>query len=100
MDRIDKERFQNKIQECYGFNSSLARGTVEQFWGKIPEELAVNIVEWYEGRPLSDIRIDGFSIPMILTYWNNQDFMLALNNMMILKRNPEGAKRLIWQTNG
>ena len=100
MQRIDKEKFQQKLQESYGFSRQIANVTVNGYLPAIPEEVIPNVIEWYEDQPLSDLRVEGFSIPMIFAYWNNQDFLLALGCMMELKRNPDEAKRMIWRMKG
>lgn len=94
--RIDK--FQEKIQAFYALDADAALYTAGKIMYALPKKLLSNIDEWCESRPLSDIYIEGFSVPMLLNLWETNDFLSAINCMIELEKNPEDGKILAWQS--
>lgn len=97
MKKIRIHKFQEKIQEVYGLDADAALYTAGKIMYVLPKRLLPNIDEWCESRPLSEILIEGFSVPMILALWESDDFLSAVNCMIELERDPNDGKLLIWQ---
>lgn len=86
-----------KIQETYGMSASEAQGKSEKILRECPPQLMQNILEWAAGKPLSDIYIDRYSIPMVMSIWENNDFLRALSVVIeLLQGDADKAVRQIW----
>lgn len=86
-----------KIQETYGLDAGNAQDKTKQILEACPPQLMPNILEWAAGRPLSDVYIGSYSIPMILSIWENEDFLKALSVMIeLLQGDADKAVRQIW----
>lgn len=93
------QKFSTKIQAAYGMSADNASREAEQILNSCPEKLLPNIREWTEGKPLSDIYIEGFSVPMIMYMWRSRDFLMAISVMTeLLQGDADKAKRQIWNT--
>lgn len=87
-----------KIEKEYEFPSELALGCARSLMEEIPERLILNVDEWIEDRELTDIRINKYSLPMILAMWRSNDFMGALQTLKIYTQNPALGECMIWRT--
>ncbi|MCR5835603.1 MAG: hypothetical protein K6G88_03765 [Lachnospiraceae bacterium] len=91
-------KLKTKIREVYGLDEFAAYKKAKEVRKLCTTHLLPNVVEWIEGRPLTDIYVDKYTIPMILTIWNNQDFLKALEVICELQLgNKDIAERRIWQ---
>lgn len=97
MENIQKE-LAIKIQEEYGLEESNAQSKAAEILDRCPAQLRPNVYEWTEGRPLSDIFIEKYSIPMILSIWRSSDFLRALDVITeLLQGDSDKAVRQIWR---
>ena len=97
MENIQKE-LAIKIQEEYGLEESNAKSKAAEILERCPAQLRPNVYEWTEGRPLSDIFIEKYSIPMILSIWRSNDFLGALDVIIELSQGEvDKAERQIWR---
>lgn len=87
-----------KIQEEYGLGESNAQSKAAEILDRCPVQLRPNVYEWTEGRPLSDIFIEKYSIPMILSIWRSNDFLGALDVITeLFQGDADKAERQIWR---
>ena len=97
MENIQKE-LAIRIQEEYGLRESNAQIKAAEILDRCPVQLRPNVYEWMEGRPLSDIFIEKYSIPMILSIWRSNDFLGALDVITELSQGDvDKAERQIWR---
>lgn len=92
-----ERQLENKISREYRIDKDKACKIAKNIISEVPKELLVNVNEWIKGQKLSDIYIEGYSLPMILALWNNSDFLTAINVMCELTRNKESAEKKIWR---
>ena len=97
MKKIRIYKFQEKIQDVYGMDADAALYTAGKIMYDLPKKLLPNIDEWCSGRKLSEITIEGFSIPLILDLWQSNDFISAVNCMIELDKDPDNGKRKVWR---
>ena len=97
MEKIRIYKFQDKIQDFYGMDADAALYTAGKIMYDLPKILLPNIDEWCAGKKLTEISIEGFSIPFILDLWKSHDFISALNCMIELHKDPDNGKRKIWR---
>lgn len=87
-----------KIQEEYRLGEINAQSKAAEILDRCPVQLRSNVYEWTEGRPLSDIFIEKYSIPMILSIWRSNDFLGALEVITELSQGDmDKAERQIWR---
>jgi hypothetical protein len=87
-----------KIKEQYGLNDTEATLRAEKVLRECPQVLMENVREWVEEKPLTDIYVGKYSLPMILTIWNSRDFLRALEVLNELQEgNVESAELKIWE---
>ena len=88
----------NKICKEYGLDADTARSKAQQITKGCPQALWPNLCEWSEERPLSDIYVGKYTLPMILAIWNSKDFLRALEVMKELcEGKTETAELKIWE---
>ncbi|MEY8428649.1 hypothetical protein AALA00_13220 [Lachnospiraceae bacterium 46-15] len=88
--------FANRIEELYKVDSPSASETAKIILSELPECLLPNIDEWIEGKKLSDLYIQEYSVPMILALWHSNDFISAVRVISSLEEDPDKAIRQIW----
>lgn len=87
-----------KIQEEYGLGESNAQSKAADILDRCPVQLKPNVYEWTKGRTLSDIFIEKYSIPMILSIWRSNDFLGALDVITeLFQGDVDKAERQIWR---
>lgn len=69
-----------KLQEC-GFGKTESGRKAKNFVSWLPEELYPNIIEWIEGKPISDIDYHGMSIKKIMEQNKGSTFIKSLYAM-------------------
>ena len=84
MKQVDAQKLAAKIKTEYGISEQAAFEKAAQIQQDCPEQLAQNVCEWVEDRPLTDIFVDGYSLPMILYIWGNRDFLRAFHLMQMV----------------
>lgn len=93
-----KESLSNKLQKEYGIEKDCANSKSEEILRECPPLLLKNVCEWAESRPLSDIYVGRYSLPMIFSIWGRKDFVGALEIMMeLLQGDVDLAERRIWR---
>lgn len=98
MSKSIQNKLKTKIQEVYGLEEFAAYKRATDLLKNCSVHLLPNVYEWVEGRPLSDIYVDKYSISMILSIWNSNDFLRALEVICELQQgNKDIAERRIWQ---
>ena len=64
-----------------------------------PDLLQKNLEQWAAGEPLTEISIDGYSVPMLLALWHSPDFLGAMEVLAeYLTGDRDKAERRIWRT--
>ena len=64
-----------------------------------PDLLLKNLEQWAAGEPLTEISIDGYSVPMLLALWHSPDFLGAMEVLAeYLTGDRDKAERRIWRT--
>lgn len=87
-----------KILEEYGLGENNAQSKAVEILDRCPVQLRPNVYEWIEGRPLSDIFIEKYSIPMIMSIWRSDDFLRALEVVTeLFQGDLDKAERKIWE---
>ena len=95
MKQVDAQKLAAKIKTEYGISEQAAFEKAAQIQQDCPEQLAQNVCEWVEDRPLTDIFVDGYSLPMILYIWGNRDFLRAFHLMQMVVNGE--SKPAIWE---
>lgn len=85
-----------KIRAVYGLNQDSAFKNAGKLLEALPDCLLPNIREWIKGETLSDIRVRGYSIPMVLVLWKSGDFLSAALAVAELERDYDRTVRQIW----
>lgn len=82
--RLNLMDLEDRLHEMYrGLrNSNMCRKEAVYIIDNIPDELMVNLEEWLDNKPLSDIKIHGFSINDILKDFPYVNFTQALTCMI------------------
>ena len=87
-----------KIIKQYKLNVADAVLRAEMVMKKCPQILMKNVCEWVRNMPLTDVYVGEYSLPMILSIWNNSDFLRALEVMEeLLEGHTEMAELKIWE---
>ena len=61
--------------------------------------LQKNLEQWAAGDPLTEISVDGYSVPMLLALWHSPDFLGAMEVLAeYLTGDRDKAERRIWRT--
>ena len=90
MKQVDAQKLAAKIKTEYGISEQAAFEKAAQIQQDCPEQL--------EDRPLTDIFVDGYSLPMILYIWGNRDFLRAFHLMqMVANGETKQAEPAIWE---
>ena len=98
MKQADTQKLAAKIQTEYGISDQAAFEKAAQMQQSCPTQLVQNVWEWMEDRPLTDIFVEGYSLPMILSLWGNRDFLRALTVMqMVANGEKKQAESVIWE---
>ena len=98
MKQIDTQKLAAKIKTEYVISEQAAFEKAAQIQLDCPEQLVQNVYEWVEERPLTDIFVDGYSLPMILYIWGNRDFLRAFRLMqMVANGETKQAEPAIWE---
>lgn len=98
MNQVDAQKLAAKIKTEYGISEQVAFEKAAQIQQYCPEQLAQNVCEWVEDRPLTDIFVDGYSLPMIFYIWGNRDFLRAFHLMqMVVNGETKQAEPAIWE---
>lgn len=98
MKQVDTQQLAAKIKTEYGISDQAAFEKAAQIQQSCPVQLIQNVCEWVEGRPLTDIFVEGYSVPMILYLWGNRDFLRAFTVMqMIANGEKKQAESAIWE---
>ena len=98
MEKPDEKLLADMIQEQYKLNEKAAAYHADKLLRQLPEIFWENLREWSAGRPLTEIRCDQYSIPMIMHIRQNQDFLDACYAMVEYCQDKENGERLIWRT--
>lgn len=97
MKNLDINQITEKIMDEYGFSQELSRSNAERLIAICPESLGKNVEEWLSDKELSDIFIDRYSLPMILSIWHSTDFLRAMEVMSKLSEGEvQSAEFMIW----
>ena len=75
------QELQSKIREAYGLEPQEAAEKAASLLLTCPPPLRPNLSEWAEGKPLSDIFVGRYSLPMVLSLWHSRDFLRAAGVM-------------------
>lgn len=97
MQKYDMEKLVNRICYEYGIDKENAYNKALQIKESCPPVLFQNVQEWSEHQILTDIYIGKYSLPMIMSIWNNRDFLKAMEVMNELSDGKiETAELKIW----
>ena len=97
MKSCDVTKLADKISREYGFNRGAAQVKAVEALEMCPPALAENLKEYTESKPLTDIYIGKYSLPMILALWNSNDFLRALEVITEYSNGNKGTAELkIW----
>ena len=91
-------KFAERIRWEYGFTQEISEEKAVRALKICPAVLVQNVEEWSEGKKLTDIYIDQYTLPMILNIWKSRDFLNALGVMAELEKGSrETAELKIWK---
>lgn len=98
MKKTDVSKLAKKIHSEYCMDTQTAYRKALQTVKSCPAALYPNLCEWAEERPLTDIYVGKYSLPMILSIWQSRDFLHALKVMTELyEGHTEAAEIQIWR---
>ncbi len=97
MRAVNFEKLTARFVEVYGVRTDVAEKAAKNIIQRCPAALQKNLIEWQDNQPLTDIYIDRYSLPMILSIWGSRDFLRAFDVMVELaKGHIESAEFKIW----
>ena len=97
MNDINRDMLAEKIMNVYKMDRGSAGILIREITERCPKQLYVNIHEWINGEELSDIYIEEYSLPLILSLWGREDFVRALNVLIELSEGDvKQAEAKIW----
>ncbi len=87
-----------KIQEAYFLSRKNAEAKAEQILRECPEQFLLNVLEWADSEPLTDIRAGKYSIAAIMAIRGDSDFLGALDAITeYLQGDADRAELRIWR---
>ncbi|MBQ2955081.1 MAG: hypothetical protein IJE08_01325 [Clostridia bacterium] len=90
LNNISRDALAAALADRYpAFNAAWAERTADRLLSTIDDRLEINVREWLEGRPLTDIWVRTshgrlFSVASLMEIQQNSDFVSALTNLNIL----------------
>ena len=85
------------LQREKGMDRQYAKEYAERIIREIDPRLVPNLIEWMGGKAISDIWIGKYCINAIMSIRGNQDFLSALDAMIVYCTDEEKGKMLIWR---
>ncbi len=79
-------------------SAELCGGYAERLISETDERLEINVRQWMDGEPLTDVWIGGYCIGMVMQIRGNKDFLGALDAMNAYAKDPAVGELKIWRT--
>ncbi len=99
MRQVDKELLAKKITEAYPWTKpQAALDRAERLLGDISDELMVNLREWVNGEEISDVRTGDYSVRMVMGIRGDNQFLDALEALVLYSKDEKAGLREIWRT--
>ena len=70
----------------------------ERLLGDISDELMVNLREWVNGEEISDVRTGDYSVRMVMEIRGDNQFLEALEALVLYSKDEKAGLREIWRT--
>lgn len=88
-----------RISREYFLSEDAAKKQAREMVRNCPDLLQKNLEQWAVGEPLTEISIDGYSVPMLLALWHSPDFLGAMEVLAeYLTGDRDKAEHRIWRT--
>lgn len=83
--------------KCAGISDDYAKSYAEELLADLDPRLTSNLMEWMEGREISDVWIGKYCINAIMSIRGDRDFLGALKAMNTYLHDEEAGISLIWR---
>ncbi len=99
MSNINRDKLAAKIQEAYPWTTDeAARARAERLIDRISDDLAVNVVEWIEGKEISDVWVGDYCVKMVMEIRGDHQFLEAIEALVLYIEDEKAGLREIWRT--
>ncbi len=99
MRQVDKELLAKKITEVYPWTKpQAALDRAQRLLGDISDELTVNLWEWVNGEEISDVWTGGYCVRMVMEIRGDNQFLEALEALVLYSKDEKAGLREIWRT--
>ena len=95
---IDINRFADALQrEMPAMPRQTAISRASALINETDSRLEENVLQWIEGKPISDLWVGKYSINAILELRRSRDFLDALDAINLYLRDPKAGEARIWR---
>lgn len=84
-----EKSFTKRLVEDFSYSPVYANKLKDQVLKDLPEELFVNVDQWANRRPLTDVKVYGASILDLYEKWGGENFLLALTVLSAYANDPD-----------
>lgn len=96
---ININKLSAKIQEAYPWTTDeAAKARAERLVKHISDNLAVNVVEWLEGKEISDVWVGDYCVKMVMEIRGDHQFLEAIEALVLYDEDEKEGLREIWKT--
>lgn len=84
-------------KKCVGISDAYATAYATELLAQLDPRLVPNLVEWMEGKEITDVWVGKYCINAIMSIHGDQDFLSALKAMNTYLHDEEAGISLIWR---
>lgn len=84
-----EKSFTKRLVEDFSYSPVYAEKLKNQVLKDLPGELFINIDQWANRRPLTDVKVYGASVLDLYKKWGGENFLLALTVLSAYANDPD-----------